>query len=58
MDDDDDDDDDDDKCGAVCGMRIGRGNGSTRRENLPLWCLFVYQKSHMIKPGIEPRPLL
>jgi hypothetical protein len=29
-----DDDDDDDKSGAVCGMRVGRGNRSTK-ENLP-----------------------
>jgi hypothetical protein len=26
------DDDDDDECGAVGGMKIARGNGSTRRE--------------------------
>jgi hypothetical protein len=26
------DDDDDDECGAVGGMRIGRGNRSTRRK--------------------------
>jgi hypothetical protein len=33
-DDDDDNDDDDDDCGAVGGMRIGKGNKSTRR-NMP-----------------------
>jgi hypothetical protein len=32
---DDDDDDDDDECGAVCGMRIGRGNQSNRRKPDP-----------------------
>jgi hypothetical protein len=34
--DDDDDDDDDDECGAVSGMRIGRGNLSTRRKPAPV----------------------
>jgi hypothetical protein len=28
----DDDDDDDDECGAVCGMKFGRGYRSTRRK--------------------------
>jgi hypothetical protein len=28
----DDDDDDDDDCGAICGVRIDRGNRSTRRK--------------------------
>jgi hypothetical protein len=32
----DDDDDDDDDCGAVGGMRIGRGNRSTRRKPAPV----------------------
>jgi hypothetical protein len=27
---------DDDECGAVCGMRIGRGNRSTRRKPAPV----------------------
>jgi hypothetical protein len=31
-----DDDDDDDECEAVGGMRIGRGNRSTRRKSVPL----------------------
>jgi hypothetical protein len=31
----DDDDDDDDECGVVGGMRIGRGNRSTRRKPAP-----------------------
>jgi hypothetical protein len=33
---DDDDDDDDDECGAVGGVRIGRGNQSTRRKPAPV----------------------
>jgi hypothetical protein len=36
---------DDDECGAVGGMKIGRGNGSTQRK-LPE-CHFVHHKSHM-----------
>jgi hypothetical protein len=32
----DDDDDDDDECGAVGGMRTGRGNRSTRRKPAPV----------------------
>jgi hypothetical protein len=36
IDDDDDDDDDDDECGAVGGMKIGKGNQSTRRNPAPL----------------------
>jgi hypothetical protein len=31
-----DDDDDDDECGAVGGMRIGRGNRSTRTKPAPV----------------------
>jgi hypothetical protein len=31
-----DDDDDDDECGGVTGMRIGRGNRSTRRKPTPV----------------------
>jgi hypothetical protein len=30
------DDDDDDECGAVGGMRIGRGSRSTRRKSAPV----------------------
>jgi hypothetical protein len=29
-------DDDDDECGVVGGMRIGRGNRSTRRKSAPV----------------------
>jgi hypothetical protein len=36
---------DDDECGAVGGMRIGRGN-EILGENLPQ-CHFVHHKSHM-----------
>jgi hypothetical protein len=36
IDDDDDDDDDDDECGAIGGIRIGRGNRSTRKKLTPL----------------------
>jgi hypothetical protein len=33
---DDDDDDDDDQCGAVGGMRVGKGNRSTRSKPVPV----------------------
>jgi hypothetical protein len=42
---DDDDDDDDDECRAVDGMRIGRGNRSTRRKAAPM--PLVHHKSYM-----------
>jgi hypothetical protein len=45
---------DDDECGAVDGMRIGKGT-EVLGENLPQ-CHFVHHKSHMTSPGIEPGP--
>jgi hypothetical protein len=36
---------DDGNCGAIGGMKIGRGKGSTRRK--PAQCHFVHHKSHM-----------
>jgi hypothetical protein len=42
---------DDDKCGAVDGMRIGRGT-EVLGENLPEY--FVHHKSHMTCPELEP----
>jgi hypothetical protein len=44
---------DDDECGAVGGMRIGRGNRSTRRKPVPVH--FVHHKSHISwPPGSNP----
>jgi hypothetical protein len=37
---------DDGDCGAIGGMKIGRGNRSTQRENLPQ-CHFVHYKPYM-----------
>jgi hypothetical protein len=45
-----------DECGAVGGMRIGRGN-EVLGENMPQ-CNFVYHKSRMTWPGLEPGPPL
>jgi hypothetical protein len=42
-----------DDCEAIGGIKIGRGNRSTRR-NLPQRH-FVHHKSHMTRPGLEPR---
>jgi hypothetical protein len=33
---------DDDECGAVGKMKIGRGNGSTRRKPAPMPIKFFY----------------
>jgi hypothetical protein len=46
--------DPDDKCGAVGGMRIGRGT-EVLGENLPQ-CHFLHHKSHMTLPWLEPGP--
>jgi hypothetical protein len=43
-----------DECGAVGGMRIGRGNRSIRRK-LPQYH-FVRHKSHITLPELEPGP--
>jgi hypothetical protein len=40
--------------GEFGGMKIGRGNRSTRRKSAPGH--FVHHKSHLIKPGFEPGP--
>jgi hypothetical protein len=41
-------DDDDDECGAVGGMRIGRGNQSNRRKPAPMPLI---PHEPMIEPG-------
>jgi hypothetical protein len=43
---------DDGDCGGIDGMKIGRGNGSTRKIYLSQ-CHFVHYKSHMTRPGLE-----
>jgi hypothetical protein len=47
-------DDDDDECGAVRGMRIGRGTEELG-ENLRQY-RFVHHKSHMTWLGIKSGP--
>jgi hypothetical protein len=42
---------DEDDCGAIGGMKIGRGNRSTRRK--PAQRHFVHHKSHITRPGLE-----
>jgi hypothetical protein len=44
----------DDECGAVCGMRIGRGT-EVLGKTLPQ-CHFFYHKSHVTWPGLESGP--
>jgi hypothetical protein len=46
---------DDGDCGAIGGMKIGRGNRNIRKKNLPQRH-FVHYKSHMTSPGLEPGP--
>jgi hypothetical protein len=45
---------DEDDCGVIGGMKIGRGNRSTRRKPAPA-PLCPTTKSHMTGPGLEPR---
>jgi hypothetical protein len=40
--------------GEFGGMKIGRGNRSTRRK--PAQGHFVDHKSHLTRPGLEPGP--
>jgi hypothetical protein len=42
---------DEDDCGATGGMKIGRGNRSTRRKPAP--APLVHHKSHMTRTGLE-----
>jgi hypothetical protein len=41
-------------CVEIGGMKIGRGNRSTRRK--PAQSHFVHHKSHMTRPGFEAGP--
>jgi hypothetical protein len=41
-------------CGEIGGMKIGRGNQSTRRKPTPRH--FVHHRPHMSRPGFEPGP--
>jgi hypothetical protein len=41
-------------CEEIGGIKIGRGNRSTRRTPSP--APFVHHKSHMTRPGFEPGP--
>jgi hypothetical protein len=47
--------DSEDDCGEADGMYIGRGNRSSRRKPVPAPLLSI-TKSHMTRPGFEPRP--
>jgi hypothetical protein len=38
-------------CGEIGGMKIGRGNKSTRRK--PAQCHFIHHKSYITRPGFE-----
>jgi hypothetical protein len=40
--------------GEIGGMKIGRGNRSTRRKPAPAH--FVHHRCHLTRPGIEPGP--
>jgi hypothetical protein len=46
-----------DVCEAVGGMRIGKGNRSTRKKK-PAQCHLVHHKLHMTWPGFGPGPQL
>jgi hypothetical protein len=41
-------------CGAIGGMKIGRGNRSTRRKPAP--APLCHHKSHITRLGFEPGP--
>jgi hypothetical protein len=47
--------DSEDDCGEADGMYIGRGNRSSRRKPAPAPLLYI-TKSHMTRPGFQPRP--
>jgi hypothetical protein len=45
---------DDGDCEAIGGIKIGRGNWSTRRK--PATAPLCSHESHMTRPGLEPGP--
>jgi hypothetical protein len=47
---------DDDDCEAIGGIKIDKGNRSTRRKPAPVPLCPPQIKSHMTWPGIEPGP--